>query len=221
MENEFGMISPVAFFGITQGYSNSHKALDLGWNNKYGGKNQPIHSIASGIVLAIEEQKYGGNVIFIKHYNGYCSVYAHVEKILVKKGQRVNFYEQIASMGNTGKDKKTGKQLPYHLHFAIYKGSTVIHDGKCYVNPLKMINVFKHQKIANSTKIKYKVLTTKVAKDIPDEPLLIRNKSNSKGVVVGKIFNGDEVTSYGKTLNGWNIVDNVKGYYCYNKWLVD
>ena len=50
---------------------------------------------------------------------------------------------------------------------------------------------------------------------------LIRNKSNVKGVVVGKIFNGDEVTSYGKTLNGCNIVDNVKGYYCSNKWLTN
>jgi len=219
--NDMGFCYPVDFIGITQAFNDEHPRDDFGWNNNHGGKNQPIYSARNGIVIAVEKQEYGGNVIFIKHYNGYCTSYGHLEKVMVKKGEKVGFHQQIGTMGNTGKDKKTGKKLPYHLDFGLYKGDKVIYKGKCYVDPIKYLCVFKCQKVANGTKNKYKLYYTKLAENIPDEPLLIRDKANTKGKVVGKIYNGNEVTSYGKTLTGWNIVDNTAKYYCYNKWLKD
>ena len=35
---------PVRFIGITQGFTSSHMAIDLGWNNNYGGKNVLIYA---------------------------------------------------------------------------------------------------------------------------------------------------------------------------------
>ena len=215
----FGMVFPTDFVGITQAFSEEHEGDDLGWNDKYGGKNQPVHSITDGIVMAVEVQKHGGNVIYIKHYNGFCSVYGHVQDVMVKVGEKVGFYQHICNMGNTGINKKTGKRVPYHLHLGLYKGDKVIYKGSCYVDPIKYLNLTKSQKLAKSTKTKYKILHTKTAKDIPNEPLLVRTKSNTSGKVVGEIYNGDEVTSYGTTSNGWNIVDNVRKYYCYGKYL--
>lgn len=208
------MRCPVDLVGITQDFKKgSHYGIDFGWFQQ--DVNQPIYSADDGEVIYNRKQTKGGYTIVIKHDSGYCTVYAHLledsqlvhEKDKVKKGQ------QIAKMGNSGHSTGT------HLHFGIYKGTKATFDGKYYVDPKKYINIYDGQTLSSGTAKKYNLYATKTAVDIPDEPLNVRNKSNTSGKIVGEIYNGQEVESYGKTLNGWNIVDNIRGYYCSNKYL--
>ncbi len=68
---------------------------------------------ANGTVKS--SKKYGsfGNFIEIDHGNGYATVYGHLSKRLVKKGDKVERGQIIASIGNTGKSTAP------HLHYEI------------------------------------------------------------------------------------------------------
>lgn len=68
------------------------------------------------VAYAGNELKGFGNLILIKHYDGWITAYAHNEKLLVKKGQKVACGEKIATVGSTG-----GVSLP-QLHFEIRRG---------------------------------------------------------------------------------------------------
>lgn len=218
------MKCPVNYVGIARGFKNTglkrHYGIDFGWNSECG-KNQPIYACDDGIVIYNRKQVKGGYVIIIKHTNGLCSVYGHLLKDSQKvhEGMKVKKGQQIACMGGSG--ITTGN----HLHFAIYKGTKVDFNTKVYLDPLKYINVYKNQKVGETTKKDYKLLYTKEAKGITNPPLLVHNQPNYKATSVVKgydINNGDEVESYGTANNGssiLNIVDNVRGYYCSNKYL--
>lgn len=67
-----------------------------------------------------------GKLIVIEHDNNYISVYAHLSKLLVKKGDEVKLKEKIALSGATG--LVTGP----HLHFEIRKYLTPL-------NPMKFL----------------------------------------------------------------------------------
>ena len=61
-----------------------------------------------------------GNLILIKHPDGYITAYAHLDKILVQKGQTVARSEKIATVGKTG-----GVSAP-QLHFEVRAGKKAV-----------------------------------------------------------------------------------------------
>lgn len=61
-----------------------------------------------------------GNLILIKHNDGYITAYAHTDKILVQKGQTVSKGEKIATVGKTG-----GVSSP-QLHFEVRAGKKAV-----------------------------------------------------------------------------------------------
>ncbi|MBO4285188.1 MAG: LysM peptidoglycan-binding domain-containing protein [Alphaproteobacteria bacterium] len=61
-----------------------------------------------------------GNLILLKHSDGYITAYAHNEKILVQKGQTVQRGEKIATVGQTG-----GVNKP-QLHFEVRAGKKAV-----------------------------------------------------------------------------------------------
>lgn len=141
---------PVNYIAITQGYHQGY-SIDFGWNNSHGGKNQPIYSVADGIVYMIQKQKKGGNVLYIKHTNGYVSEYAHLEKIIVKKGEKVSYGQQVATMGNTG-SASTGN----HLHFSLYKTTSIKNSNK--LKCLEYMYVTDEQYVGEKTAKNYTIL---------------------------------------------------------------
>ena len=136
---------PVNNIAITQGY-HTGKSLDFGW---WKSHNQNVYSIDNGFVYKIEKQNKGGNVIYIKHPNGFISAYAHLDTIIVKKNQNVLLGEKIATMGKTGKGV-TGE----HLHLGIYsKGKNIY--GNADIDPFKYLQVYEKQEVSKSTIEKY------------------------------------------------------------------
>ena len=81
----------------------------------------PIKAADDGVVAyAGNELKGYGNLVLIRHSNGYVSAYAHARELLVKRGDTIRRGQVIAHAGQTG--NVTSPQL----HFEIRKGSTPV-----------------------------------------------------------------------------------------------
>lgn len=74
-----------------------------------------ILAVAGGKVLYAARFTTYGNLVVIKHRNGYSSAYAHLKRMYVKKGQTVKQGQKIGTVGMTGKTSGP------HLHFEIQK----------------------------------------------------------------------------------------------------
>ena len=86
-----------------------HKGLDIGM---VGGT--PILAISDGTVTRANYSSSFGNIVEIKHDDGYVSKYAHQQRLNVKKGQKVKQGDVIGFVGTTG--DSTGN----HLHLELY-----------------------------------------------------------------------------------------------------
>ena len=78
----------------------------------------PIYATGNGVVEKIKRsrsKKDYGNYILINHGYDYQSFYAHLDKVLVSKGQKVNRGDLIGHVGNTG--KSTAPHLHYEIRY--------------------------------------------------------------------------------------------------------
>jgi len=89
-------------------------------------RGEPVKSVFRGEVMFAQWLKGYGNLLIINHGDNYYTLYAHVEEIFKKKGERVDTGEIIATTGDTGSIKGVC------LHFEVR------HHGKP-VNPLKWL----------------------------------------------------------------------------------
>jgi murein DD-endopeptidase MepM/ murein hydrolase activator NlpD len=88
----------------------------------------PVKAADDGVVAyAGNELKGYGNLVLVRHANGFVTAYAHASEILVKRGESVKRGEVIARSGQTG--NVTSPQL----HFEIRKGATPV-DPAQYLN---------------------------------------------------------------------------------------
>ena len=170
---------PVNYVNITQGYHQG-KCLDFGWSSTHGGKNVPIYACENGKVYSVENQPNGGNVIYLEHDNGICSCYAHLSKVLVKKGQKVKLGQQIGNMGGTG--NVTGN----HLHFGLFT-SPIFRYKNSTLDPFKYLELYDEQEVKDKTMNKYgsKILIHKESKvkyvyNVDDEGLNVRKEPGGK-----------------------------------------
>lgn len=74
-----------------------------------------IYSTGDGVVTEVATSKVGyGNYIQVDHGYGYSTLYAHLHKINVKKGQKVRRGDVIGTVGNSG--TSTAPHLHYEVH---------------------------------------------------------------------------------------------------------
>ncbi|EFV93551.1 hypothetical protein ES5_00295 [Dietzia cinnamea P4] len=85
----------------------------------------PILAATDGVVIDAGPAQGFGNWIRIMSDDGTMTVYGHMERLDVQKGQRVYAGQQIAGMGNLGFSTGT------HLHFEV-----LVNGGKDYVDPV-------------------------------------------------------------------------------------
>lgn len=86
-----------------------HQGLDI-----CGRKGSPVIAPADGIVTEIETDPGYGKMVIINHGYGLQTMYAHLEKVYVKKGQAVRRHQEIAQLGDSG--RTTGAHLHYEVH---------------------------------------------------------------------------------------------------------
>jgi murein DD-endopeptidase MepM/ murein hydrolase activator NlpD len=80
-----------------------------------------IRAAENGQVIYVGDGVEGyGNLILIRHPNGYVSAYAHLKEARVSKGDVVNRGDQIGVAGMTGSAKRP------QLHFELRKGATPV-----------------------------------------------------------------------------------------------
>lgn len=107
------------------GYHSGQDFMSAG----YGGDGL-IHPIYGGKVLKISRSGSYGNCVYIKHPDGYISLYAHLKTVYVKSGMTVT--EQTA----LGVEGATGNVTGRHLHLEVHKGAYHYPSG---IDPLEFI----------------------------------------------------------------------------------
>lgn len=112
----YGFVWPVkegkvsSFFGSRK--RDYHEGIDIRTS-----RGSPIFAAKAGDVIYSGRKIHGyGNMIVVKHGDGFATVYAHNRKNLVKVGDHVKQGQLVGLVGATG--KATGP----HLHFEIRKG---------------------------------------------------------------------------------------------------
>ncbi|MBE0549305.1 MAG: M23 family metallopeptidase [Rubrivivax sp.] len=108
--------SPMEFSRVTSGFAmRMHPTLNQ-WRRHlgvdYGAPiGTPVRSVADGIVDFAGRQNGYGNVVQIRHGGERSTLYAHLSRIDVRKGQRIEQGQRLGAVGMTG--WTTGP----HLHF--------------------------------------------------------------------------------------------------------
>lgn len=120
------LASPMEFSRITSGFKmrlhpilntlRAHQGVDYG-----APVGTAVRSVGDGVVEFAGVQNGYGNVIFLKHRNNSTTVYAHLSRVNVRKGQAVSQGQNIGAVGATG--WATGP----HLHFE-FRVNGVYHD---------------------------------------------------------------------------------------------
>jgi murein DD-endopeptidase MepM/ murein hydrolase activator NlpD len=110
------LASPMEFSRVTSGFAMRFHPLLQNWRQHHGvdygaPKGTAVRSVGDGVVDFAGWQNGYGNVVQIKHSNERSTLYAHLSRIDVKKGQHL---EQGANVGAVG---STGWATGPHLHF--------------------------------------------------------------------------------------------------------
>jgi murein DD-endopeptidase MepM/ murein hydrolase activator NlpD len=88
-------------------------------------ENTPVKAAEDGVVAyAGNELKGYGNLVLVRHPNGYVTAYAHAKELLVKRGDQVKRGQVIARSGQSG-----NVNAP-QLHFEIRKGAAPLDPTK-------------------------------------------------------------------------------------------
>ena len=117
-------ISPVkGYIGSKYGYRTDpidgkrrmHSGLDFPVN-----LNTDVVATGDGVVIKAQYDSGWGRYIKIDHGYGYETVYAHLWKINVKKGQKVKRGDKIGKSGNSG------RAAGFHLHYEVHKNNKTV-----------------------------------------------------------------------------------------------
>lgn len=93
-----------------------HNGIDL-----IAGQGTPVLATADGVVLEVKRSGKGpGNIVEIGHDGGYRTLYAHLQDIVVRKGERVKAGRKIANVG------MSGNSFAPHLHYEVHRDSLVL-----------------------------------------------------------------------------------------------
>jgi len=159
--------SPLKFRRISSGFDpkrfhpilhkeKAHLAVDYA-----APRGTPVWAYAGGVVTYAAQAGAAGNLVKLKHPNGYVSLYGHLKgfKKNLKVGDRVNQGDVIGFVGSTG--RSTGP----HLHFALQQKGRAVNPFKIDNPPLHKLPV-AHRKHFDDAVRKLK----EQLKQIPVEP---------------------------------------------------
>ncbi len=110
------LASPLEFSRVTSGFAMRFHPILQNWRAHNGvdysaPQGTPVLAIGDGVVELAGRQSGYGNLVQLLHGNGKATVYAHLSRIDVHAGQRIEQGQRIGAVGATG--WATGP----HLHF--------------------------------------------------------------------------------------------------------
>ncbi len=107
-------------------------------------RGTPIYASGDGKIIRADNNSPGfGKHIRIDHGYDYKSIYAHLSKYNVKKGQKVKRGDLIGFVGNTGRSEAP------HLHYEVWKGKERINPINFYYGSLTLKEFEDMLKIAS------------------------------------------------------------------------
>lgn len=120
------LASPLEFSRVTSGFQMRFHPILQTWRAHLGvdygaSTGTPVRTVGDGVVEFAGVQNGFGNVVIVKHRNQHETVYAHLSKINVQRGQSITQGQNVGLVGATG--WATGP----HLHFE-FRVNGVHHD---------------------------------------------------------------------------------------------
>ncbi|RZI83132.1 MAG: M23 family metallopeptidase [Rubrivivax sp.] len=115
-KNKAFLASPLAFSRVTSGFAMRFHPIQQRWKAHLGvdygaPTGTTVRTVGDGVVAFAGWQNGYGNVIQVQHSGDRTTVYAHLSKIGVRKGEKVEQGQAVGAVGATG--WATGP----HLHF--------------------------------------------------------------------------------------------------------
>ncbi len=130
------LASPLNTYYVTSSFGKRRDPVNKRWSAHYGTDfggpmRSPIYAPAPGIVKQAGTKGRYGRFIEIDHGSGIITRYGHLNRISVKRGDKVEFRQEIGKLGSSG--RSTGP----HLHYEI------VFNGKPQ-DPMRFIKAGRH-----------------------------------------------------------------------------
>ena len=130
------LTAPMNSFYITSGFGKRRDPINKRWAAHYGVDlgnvfKSSVYATAPGVVTFSGWKGKYGKLVEVSHGAAIKTRYGHLNKILVKKGQKIKFREKVGLMGRTG--RSTGAHLHYEILFT-----------NRYKNPMKFIKAGRY-----------------------------------------------------------------------------
>ena len=109
--------------GFTTGAARTpeHAGVDVA-----GAEGSPVAAAADGIVSSVEWDETFGNLLIIRHADGWETRYGHNQGLIVSQGDSVRAGQTVALLGSTGKSSAP------HLHFEAHHDENPIDPGSIF-----------------------------------------------------------------------------------------
>jgi murein DD-endopeptidase MepM/ murein hydrolase activator NlpD len=145
------LASPMEFSRVTSGFAMRFHPIHQTWRQHNGvdyaaPTGTPVRTVGEGIVEFAGRQNGYGNVVQVKHSNDRSTLYAHLSRIDVRQGQRIEQGARIGAVGSTG--WSTGP----HLHFEFRVGGA-------HQDPLKIAKASETLTLPAAARTEFAALT--------------------------------------------------------------
>jgi len=100
---------------LTRYHGNGHIGIDLALKT-----GSPVFATARGVVTKVDSNAQFGLHVWISHSKGYRTLYAHLSRVIVSKGDSVRRGQVVGYSGSSG--ESTGP----HVHYEVWKGKTAL-----------------------------------------------------------------------------------------------
>ena len=113
--------SPLEFSRVSSGFGMRRHPIAQAWMKHQGidyaaPAGTRVRAVGGGIVETAGWKGGYGNAVIIRHHGHYATVYAHLSRVAVRRGQRVEQNDTIGAVGSTG--WATGPHLHYEFRVA-------------------------------------------------------------------------------------------------------
>lgn len=161
------LASPLAFSRVTSGFSMRLHPVFQTWRAHLGvdyaaPQGTAVRNVGAGVVETAGVMGGYGNAVVIQHSNGHSTVYAHLSKMLVKRGQTVAQGQTIGLVGATG--WATGPHL--HFEFRVH--------GK-HQDPLLLARQSETTPVPAYARERFNVLAKEVAQQLSTSAVAFAN----------------------------------------------